>query len=90
MPTTSPTTSVVRARIGSDLKARARTAFRAMGLTESDAIRLFFIQVTEHNALPFPVRIPNAVSRASLKATNAGKDIIRAKDAKDLFRQLGI
>ena len=90
MPATPPATSVVRARIGSDLKSRGRIAFRAMGLTESDAIRLFFVHVTEHNALPFPIRVPNAVTRATMEATDAGKDLIRAKDAKDLFRQLGI
>lgn len=90
MPTTLPSTSVVRARIGSDLKSRGRTTFRAMGLTESEAIRLFYVHVTAQKALPFPIRVPNAVTRATMEATDAGKDLISAKDAKDLFRKLGI
>lgn len=48
--------SVIRARIGSDLKARALQVLASCGLEPSDAIRLFLQQVVAHNGIPFPIR----------------------------------
>jgi DNA-damage-inducible protein J len=47
---------VIRARIGSELKANAARVLAACGLEPSDAIRLFLQQVVAHQGLPFEVR----------------------------------
>ncbi|HEY0682366.1 MAG TPA: type II toxin-antitoxin system RelB/DinJ family antitoxin [Steroidobacter sp.] len=47
---------VIRARVGSDLKADAARVLAACGLDPSEAIRLFLKQVVAHQGLPFEVR----------------------------------
>jgi addiction module RelB/DinJ family antitoxin len=48
--------SVIRARIDSDLKARASKVLASCGLEPSDAIRLFLQQVVAHQGIPFSIR----------------------------------
>jgi len=48
--------SVIRARIDSDLKARASKVLASCGLEPSDAIRLFLQQVVAHKGIPFSIR----------------------------------
>ncbi len=52
--------SVIRARIDSDLKARASKVLASCGLEPSDAIRLFLQQVVAHQGIPFPIRVAEA------------------------------
>jgi DNA-damage-inducible protein J len=47
--------SVIRARIDSNLKARASEVLASCGLEPSDAIRLFLQQVVLLGGIPFPV-----------------------------------
>ena len=48
--------SVIRARIDSNLKARASKVLASCGLEPSDAIRLFLQQVVAHQGIPFSIR----------------------------------
>jgi len=43
-----------------DLKADVEAVFHHLGLTTTEAIKLFFRQVKLRGGLPFPVEIPNA------------------------------
>lgn len=52
-------TEFIRARIEPDLKTQAEEIFSKLGLSPTDAITLFYVQVTLHGGLPFEVRIPN-------------------------------
>lgn len=47
--------SVIRARVDSDLKARASKVLASCGLQPSDAIRLFLQQVVAHGGIPFDI-----------------------------------
>ena len=75
--------AVVRSRIEPQLKKRAEKVMRAMGLGMSDGIRLFLAHTVQHQALPFAVKTPNAVTRAAM----AEADTLGARfaSAKDLF-----
>jgi DNA-damage-inducible protein J len=44
----------------------------------------------EEKALSSEMRVPNALTAATLKKSERGKDVHHAEDAEDLFRQLGI
>ena len=46
-------TETVRARIEPGLKSKAEYVFRKLGLTPTQAIRLFYKQVELRNGLPF-------------------------------------
>ena len=52
-------TEMIRARVEPELKREAENLFSALGLSTTEAITLFYRQVTLHQGLPFAVRIPN-------------------------------
>ena len=81
--------AVVRARIDSDVKARATEALEAMGLSVSDAIRMLLLQIAEEKRLPFTVKVPNAATVEAIAELDAGKGK-RFGNADELFRDLGI
>ena len=66
------TDSVVRARIGSDVKNRASLVLAEMGLSVSDAIRLMLVRVANEKALPFDVRLPNAETVTAMEEARQG------------------
>jgi len=81
--------TIVRSRIDTATKERAAAALEAMGLTISDAIRLLLLRVADEKRLPFEVKVPNAASRAAMKALVDGKGK-RSGSAAALFKDLGI
>jgi DNA-damage-inducible protein J len=59
----------VRCRIDEDLKERVTAVLSACGLTISEAMRLFLLQVVETQGLPFEVRAPSdKTARALVQA----------------------
>jgi DNA-damage-inducible protein J len=50
----------INTRIDNGLKKKAMKVFERLGLTEAEAIRLFYAQVELHQGIPFPLMIPNA------------------------------
>lgn len=79
--------TVVRARIDSDIKARATEALHAMGLSVSDAIRLLLVRVAEEQRLPFDVKVPNRETLDAVRELEEGRGE-RFESAEDLFRDL--
>jgi len=80
---------MIRARTEPALKAEVDKIFSKLGLTCSEAINLFFKQVTLKNGIPFDVVVPNRATLKSMKDIEQGK-VTKAKDLKDLFKKLGI
>ena len=85
-----PKTDMIRARIDPDLKVRAEAILQAVGLNASDAIRLFYSQITLHQGLPFDVRIPNAETREAIRDARAGKNVTTHASAAEMFEKMGI
>lgn len=52
--------SVIRSRIDSNIKLEAQVLLERLGLTMSDAIRLFLHQVVIEKGLPFQVKLSSA------------------------------
>jgi DNA-damage-inducible protein J len=84
------TDTVVRARIDTETKEQAAEALAAMGLSVSDYIRMALVRVARDKAVPFPVKVPNALTAETLRKSERGEDVHTAKDAADLFKKLGI
>ena len=82
--------TVVRARIDAQTKEEATKALEAMGLSISDYIRMALVRVARDKEVPFPVKVPNAVTAETLRKSERGEEVHSAKDADDLFDQLGI
>ncbi|MCX5804280.1 MAG: type II toxin-antitoxin system RelB/DinJ family antitoxin [Proteobacteria bacterium] len=83
-------TAMIRARTDPELKEDVNTIFRELGLNETQAINLFYNQVRIRRGLPFNVEIPNKITLNTFKKTDQGKDIIECKNAKDMFKKLGV
>ena len=73
------TTTMVHVRVDEDVKAQATETLAAMGLTMSDAIRVFLMRVVADKELPFTIKAPNATSRAAMQEAD---DIVQARRAR--------
>ena len=83
-------TGMIRARIAPDLKAKAETILGNLGLNASDAIRLFYTQITLSDGLPFDVRIPNAATRKAIRDAREGKNLSHYASTAEMFKKIGI
>ena len=59
-------TSMLHVRVDSETKKRATEALDAMGLSVSDAVRLFLRRVVADQAFPLELKVPNAATRAAM------------------------
>ena len=83
-------TAMIRARIEPRLKSTVDRLLTRLGLNTTQAITLFYRQVELRKGLPFDVAIPNAETRATFAATDAGRGVVRCKSAAELFKQLDL
>jgi DNA-damage-inducible protein J len=60
-------TASINARIEPEVKEKAESIFAAIGISASEAISMFYRQVTFRRGLPFDVCIPNATTIAALE-----------------------
>jgi len=66
---------MIRARVEPALKHKAEAVLDKLGMTPTEAITLFYKQVTLYRGLPFPVRVPNAATRKALQEARDRKNI---------------
>jgi DNA-damage-inducible protein J len=85
-----PKEAMIRARVEPHLKAEVEDIFQELGLSITEAITLFYRQVKLNQGLPFEVRLPNATTVKTFRDTDAGRNIVKTKDAKELFKKLGL
>ncbi|MDS4040470.1 MAG: type II toxin-antitoxin system RelB/DinJ family antitoxin [Candidatus Competibacter sp.] len=72
-------TTMVHIRLDETLKTQAADTLAAMGLSLSDAVRVFLTRVVAEQRLPFELKAPNAETRAALAEAEA---IIRTRNAR--------
>jgi DNA-damage-inducible protein J len=80
-------TAMIHVRVDHKLKARATRTLSKMGLSMSDAVRLFLTRVEAEQALPFEVRVPNATTIAAMKAGDRG-EVFRAATIEEMMADL--
>ena len=64
-------TSMLHVRVEDAIKAQAAQTLDAMGLSVSDAVRLFLHRVVAEQAFPLELKVPNAQTRAAMKESRA-------------------
>lgn len=67
--------AVIHARIEPKTKASAEKVLHKLGLSPTEAIRIFYKQITLHQGLPFPVHIPNELTAETLRKSRSGKEV---------------
>ncbi len=68
-------TQMIHARIDPKLKKSTEAIFSKIGLSTTEAIRLFLTQVELHRGLPFPIAAPNPETVKAMREANAGKGL---------------
>ncbi len=72
-------TTMVHVRVDENIKAQAAETLASMGLTVSDAIRVFLTRVVADQELPFAIKAPNATSRVAIGEAN---EIVKGRRAR--------
>jgi addiction module RelB/DinJ family antitoxin len=73
--------SMIRARTTKGLKEAAEKILRALGVTPSQAINMFYTQIVLHESIPFTI---------DLEKDDVPENYIRVKDDKHLRSLLGL
>lgn len=83
-------TTMIHVRVDENIKIQAAETLASMGLTVSDAVRVFLTRVVADNELPFSIKAPNATSRKALQETQQLIDSRRARfaSAQELINDL--
>lgn len=83
-------TTMLHVRVDEDIKAQAHETLAAMGMTVSDAVRLFLHRVVADQAFPLELTVPNAATRAAMDESRALISARRARfaSADELFADL--
>ena len=84
-------TEMLSTRIDSDTKIAFTSVCEGMGLSTSQALKLFAKAVVNHGGIPFEVKAknPNKLTIASIEELESGH-AQKAADIKALFNQLDI
>ncbi|MCY4369090.1 MAG: type II toxin-antitoxin system RelB/DinJ family antitoxin [bacterium] len=77
-------TATIRARIEPELKLQAEELFAQLGLSVTQAITLFYKQVTLQKGLLFAVRIPNTETLKALQHARDGEDFREYASVEEL------
>ena len=84
-----PKSETIRARVEPELKAEAESVLKTLGLTPTEAIRLFYRQIALCHGLPFALRIPNAETEEALRQARDGESLSEWRDLEALKRAHG-
>ncbi len=74
-------TTMLHVRVDEATKQEATAALEAVGLSVSDAVRLFLKRVVAEKGMPFELRVPNAETLAAFEEAD---EIVRAARAQSL------
>jgi DNA-damage-inducible protein J len=83
-------TAMINARTEQELKTEVEDILKALGMSTTEAINIFFKQVKLRRGLPFPVEIPNEETLRTFRDSEAGKGLTECEDADDMFRRLRV
>lgn len=82
--------ATVRARVEPELKEKTEFIFDQLGISTTEAIRIFFKQVQLQQGLPFDVKIPNEATQKTLIEAKSRKNLTTVNDTDTLFEDLDI
>ncbi len=82
--------SMLHVRMDSEMKRKAMTALAAMGLTASEAVRLFFHRIAVDQAFPLELKVPNRQTRRAMAESEEmmRQGTARFANADEMFTEL--
>ena len=77
--------AVIHARIDSATKVATERILTSLGLTPTEAIRLFYRQIAMRGEFPLELRVPNRLTAATLAKADRGEELEQFVSLDDLF-----
>ncbi len=77
--------AAVHSRIEPEIKDKAEDVLRRLGVSPTEAIRMFYAQIALRDGLPFDVSLPNAPTQKALEDSRSGRGLERFDSVEDLF-----
>jgi len=81
-------TATIRARTEPELKKNVDRILHKIGLNESDAINIFFKQIELFNGIPFPIKVPNAITKKTFNDTDNALNVKKFSNIDEMFKSL--
>jgi DNA-damage-inducible protein J len=77
--------AVIHARVEPGTKTQAEDVLRRLGLSPTEAIRLFYRQICLRKGLPFSVHLPNEATAKTLKKSRRGLEVMSVASLDEMF-----
>jgi DNA-damage-inducible protein J len=77
--------AVVHARIDQATKAATEKVLDSLGMTPTEAIRLFYRQISIRKSFPLELHVPNKLTASVLSKSDNNQDIETFETAADLY-----
>lgn len=78
--------AAVHSRIEPEVKAQAESILQRLGVSPTEAIRMFYTQITLRNGLPFSVEIPNETTEKAMNDSRAGRNLDHFENVDNLMK----
>jgi DNA-damage-inducible protein J len=78
-------TAVIHVRVEPGTKKKAESVLEKLGMSPAEAIRLFYRQICLRGGLPFPVLIPNDLTKKTLDKSAKGEDVEAFDSPDEMF-----
>ena len=79
-------TAVIHARIEPQVKRQAEGVLHELGLSPTEAIRIFYRQITLRLGIPFAVAVPNECTATTLEKCRRGEGIQEFESLDAMFQ----
>lgn len=77
--------ATVHARVNPKTKKKAEGILKKLGMSPTEAIRLFYNQICLRGGIPFPILIPNETTKKTLKKSSRGEEVQSFDSLEEMF-----
>ncbi|MCK5688287.1 type II toxin-antitoxin system RelB/DinJ family antitoxin [Myxococcota bacterium] len=77
--------AVIHARIEPETKKSAEDILKQLGITPTEAMRIFYQQISLREGLPFAVELPNKLTASTLEKSRRNEDIEEFDSVDEMF-----
>lgn len=78
-------TATIHTRIEPEIKNQAEQILSRLGITPTEAIRIFYHQICLGNGLPFSVELPNKCTAETLAKSRRGEEVESFASLEEMF-----
>ena len=78
-------TATVHARIDAETKSQSEAVLKKLGMTPTEAVRLLYRQIALRGEFPVELKVPNALTAATLDKSDRGEEIESFESADALI-----